>query len=68
MKRSRDLILGALLVIVLGIGTWRSVWAMGQRYDRAGQLGLIAAPGIFGALLHSTSRKSPTMVAGCRSA
>jgi len=39
--------LGALLVIVLCFGIWRSVLAMGQRYDRTDQYSPIAAPDVF---------------------
>ena len=47
MKRAGGLTLGMLLIIVLCIGTWRSVRAMGQRSDQANQPSPIFAPDTF---------------------
>jgi subtilisin-like proprotein convertase family protein len=47
MKRPRGLVLGALLVIVLCIGTWRSVLAMEQRSDQADSPNPIFVPDTF---------------------
>jgi hypothetical protein len=47
MKRLRGPTLGALLVIVLCFGAWRSAWAMGQRHDQADRHAPVVAPDTF---------------------